>query len=38
MSQIEKLLKRILSLDKNLRFDELRKVLESYGYTMTGPS
>lgn len=38
MSQIDKLLKRILSLDKNIRFDELRKVLESYGYTMTGPS
>ena len=38
MSQFEKLLKRILSLDKNMRFDELRKVLESYGYTMTGPS
>lgn len=38
MSQIDKLLKRILSLDKNIRFDELRKVLESYGYTMTSPS
>ena len=38
MSQIDKLLKRILSLDKNIRFDELCKVLESYGYTMTGPS
>lgn len=34
MSQIDKLLKRILSLDKNIRFDELRKVLESYGYTI----
>ena len=38
MSQFEKLLKHILTLDKNMRFDELRKVLESYGYTMTGPS
>ena len=38
MSQFEKLLKRILSLDKNMRFDELRKVLESYGYTINGPS
>lgn len=28
MSQFEKLLKRIKSLDKNMRFDELQKVLE----------
>ena len=34
MSKWDKLLSRILSLDKNMRFDELRKVLESYGYTM----
>ena len=38
MSQFEKLLQRIRSLDKNMRFDELKKVLESYGYTMTGPA
>ena len=31
------MLSRILSLDKNMRFDELRKILESYGYTMTAP-
>ena len=37
MSQWEKLLLRITSLDKNLRFEELRKVLESYGYTMSAP-
>ena len=37
MSQFDKLLQRIISLDKNMRFDELRKVLESYGYTMSGP-
>ena len=37
MSQFEKLLKRIHSLSKDLRFDELRKVLEAYGYTMTAP-
>ena len=37
MSKWDKLLSRILSLDKNMRFDELRKVLESYGYTMTAP-
>ena len=28
---------RILLLDKDLRFDELRKVLEEYGYTMSAP-
>lgn len=38
MSQFDKLIKRIKSLDKNMRFDELRKVLEHYGYTMTGPA
>lgn len=37
MSKWEKLLSRILSLDKNMRFDELRKVLESYGYSMQAP-
>lgn len=37
MSQFEKLLQRIKSLSKDLRFDELRKVLETYGYTMTAP-
>ena len=34
MSQWDKLLARIFSLSKDLRFDELRKVLESYGYEM----
>lgn len=34
VSKWEKLLTKIKSLDKNMRFDELRKVLESYGYTM----
>jgi predicted RNA binding protein YcfA (HicA-like mRNA interferase family) len=29
---------RIRSLDRNLRFDELQKVLEHYGYTMSGPA
>jgi predicted RNA binding protein YcfA (HicA-like mRNA interferase family) len=37
MSQFDKLLQRIKSLDKNMRFDEVRKVLEAYGYTMSGP-
>lgn len=37
MSKWEKLLARITSLSKDLRFDELRKVLESYGYRMSSP-
>lgn len=38
MSQFDKLLQRIRSLDKNLRFEELKKVLEHYGYSMSGPA
>lgn len=37
MSKWDKLLQRICSLSKDLRFDELRKVLESCGYTMHSP-
>ena len=37
MSKFDKLLKEILSLSKDLRFDELRKVLEYYGYKMDSP-
>jgi len=37
MSKWDKLLSDILTLDKNLRFDELRKVLESCGYRMSAP-
>ena len=37
MSKWEKLLKRICMLSKDLRFEELRKVLEGYGYVMTAP-
>ncbi len=37
MSKWDKLLARIYSLSKDLRFDELRKVLESYGYVMNAP-
>lgn len=33
----DKLLKRIYALSKDMRFDELRKVLESYGYVMNAP-
>ena len=38
MSQFDKLLHRIRSLDRNMRFDELQNVLEYYGYTMNGPA
>ncbi len=34
MSKWDKLLEKILTLSNDLRFDELRKVLESYGYKM----
>lgn len=37
MSNWDKLLARIYNLSKSLRFDELRKVLESYGYEMNSP-
>lgn len=36
MSKWEKLLERIRTLSGDLRFDELRKVMESYGYEMKG--
>ena len=38
MSKFDKLLQKIKSLSKDLRFDELRKVLESCGYVMSVPS
>ena len=37
MSKWHKLLQRICALSNDLRFDELRKVLESYGYIMHSP-
>ena len=37
MSKWDKLITRICNLSKDLRFDELRKVLESYGYDMHVP-
>ncbi len=37
MSKWDKLIERIKTLSKDMRFDELRKVLESYGYTMSQP-
>ena len=38
MSKWDKLLNRILSLSKDMRFQELKRVLEYYGYQMTAPS
>ena len=37
MSAWDKLLARILSLSNDMRFNELKKVLESYGYEMRAP-
>ncbi len=37
MSKWDKLLTRILELSNDLRFDELKKVLESYGYVVKQP-
>ena len=37
MSRFDKLIEEILSLSKDLRFSELKKVLEHYGYVMTSP-
>lgn len=37
MSKWDKLITRICNLSTDLRFDELRKVLESYGYEMNAP-
>ena len=37
MTKWDKLIAKILTLSKDLRFDELRRVLESYGYEMYAP-
>ena len=37
LSKFEKLLQRIKQLDKGLRFDEVKKVMLSYGYTLRFP-
>ena len=37
MSKWEKLLEKILSLSKDLRFEDLQKVLVTYGYKMDAP-
>ena len=37
MSKGDKMIARICGLSKDLRLDELRKVLESYGYELNAP-
>lgn len=37
MSKWDKLLLKIIKLSKEVRFEELKKVLESYGYKMNAP-
>ena len=37
MSSWEKLLERILTLSNDLRYEELKRVLEEYGYTVKQP-
>ena len=37
MSKWDKLIEKICFLSKDMRFDELQKVLESYGYRMYQP-
>ena len=38
MSQWDKLLNKVLKLSNDVRFSELKKILESYGYEMRRPS
>ena len=37
MSKWDKLLNKICTLSNDVRFDELKKILESYGYIMYSP-
>lgn len=37
MAQWEKLLDKIKSLDKDMRFAEVNKILQSYGYKLAQP-
>ena len=37
MSQWDKLLDKVRRLSPDLRFEELKKILESYGYVMSAP-
>ncbi len=37
MSKWEKLLQKLTKLSTDMRFEELKKILEYYGYTMDAP-
>lgn len=37
MSKWDKLLSRVLAMDKDMRFEELRTILEHYGYVLHSP-
>lgn len=37
MSTWDKLISRIATLPRDMRFSKLRKILEGYGYTMNAP-
>lgn len=37
MSKWDKLLERVFALSNDVRFNELKKILESYGYVMKAP-
>ena len=37
MGKWEKLIEKVTKLDKSVRFDELKKILESIGYICTAP-
>lgn len=37
MSKWEKLIQKIRNMSKDVRFEELRKILESYGYVAYNP-
>ena len=38
MSKWDKLIRRITNLSKDMRFAELKAILEAYGYAMNSPS
>lgn len=37
MSKWDKLLEKVLNLSSDIRFEELKKILEEYGYEMYAP-
>ena len=38
MTQFDKLLLKVRQLDNNMRFQEVKWILETYGYSMKSPS